>query len=46
MHPLSPPSPNELAALAANWKAFAFEIDEPMPLEIETFVRQYDAGAG
>jgi hypothetical protein len=46
MIPHSPPSPNDLAAIAAQWKAFAAEIDEPMPLEIEMFVRQYGVGAG
>jgi|SRR5687768_5442993 hypothetical protein len=46
MIPHSPPSPNTLAAIAAQWKTFAAEIDEPMPLEIEMFVREYGADAG
>jgi len=46
MIPHSPPSANELAAIAAQWKQLAAEIDEPMPWEIEAFVRQYTADAG
>jgi hypothetical protein len=46
MKPHPPPSPSELAAMAAQLKDFAAEIDEPMPLEIEMFVRRYTADAG
>ena len=46
MIPRSPPSADELAAIAAHWKTLAAEIDEPMPLEIEMFVQQYSTDDG
>jgi hypothetical protein len=39
----SPPSPDDLAAIAAEWKVFGAELDDPMPVEIEMFVRRYSA---
>ena len=46
MVPHSPPSADELAAIARQWKALAAEIGEPMPFEIEMFVRQHARDAG
>jgi hypothetical protein len=43
LKPQTPPSAKELAAIAAQWKAIASQLDEPMPMEIETFIRQYGA---
>jgi hypothetical protein len=41
MHPTSPPSPADLAAIAAEFRASAARIDEPMPFEVEVFVRMH-----
>ena len=46
MVPHSPPSAEELAGIAAQWKTLGAAIDEPMPLEIEMFVRQHSDDAG
>ncbi|MBL8998805.1 MAG: hypothetical protein JNL44_15940 [Gemmatimonadetes bacterium] len=46
MAPHQPPSPESLQALARSWEALAKEIEDPMPLELEWFVRAHVPRAG